>query len=242
MPSKTSSPKPRASKVRSAAAPAPRRRKQQRGQGRPGQDGAVGQESIIRAARALLRECTPQALLLKDVAALAGVDAALIHYYFGNKEELIRATVADMMAESQARSRVLLRNDWPPVKRLRERLSAVMQQQLAEPNFHRLVVDQLFSRHGDEARKAVEAIAVRGLSLEVDLLQQSRGKLRQVDPRFLNVYILGLCEFFTSAQPLVEALFGHPVDQELTDAYIDFAADLLLNGLAARDADGKAVA
>ena len=215
------------------ATAATRPQPQRRGQGRPSQRNGVGRASILDATAELLRRVAPGALTLKEVALQAGVDAALIRYYFVDKNGLLRETVAHMLELRQERSRELLRQGWSPARRLRERIATVLTQQCTDPNFHRLVVEHLFSSPDEASQKMVEAIAARGHALEVGLLQSANGGLRAVDPRFLNICILGVCEFFASSQPLISAMFGRPVDEPMTRSYVDFLVDVLLNGLAA---------
>lgn len=202
-----------------------------RTKGRPLQNSGVGKEAILDATLDLLRHTRPGALTLKEVALQAGVDAALVRYYFGNKEGLLRETISLMLEQRQATSSALLRQDLTPKQRLHKRISAVLTQQCTDPNFHQLVVEQLFSSREESAKRMVETIAARGLAIERAVLQGGEGKLRAVDPRFLNICILGMCEFFASSQPLVAAMFKKPIDEKLTQSYIDFLVDLLLNGL-----------
>ncbi|MBY8872732.1 TetR family transcriptional regulator [Micromonospora sp. PLK6-60] len=51
-------------------------------------------EAILAAARAAFAERGFDAASIRAIAAAAGVDPALVHHYFGTKEELFRATVA----------------------------------------------------------------------------------------------------------------------------------------------------
>ncbi|MFJ8578722.1 TetR family transcriptional regulator [Micromonospora sp. NPDC093277] len=51
-------------------------------------------EAILDAARAAFAERGFDAASIRAIAAAAGVDPALVHHYFGTKEELFRATVA----------------------------------------------------------------------------------------------------------------------------------------------------
>lgn len=51
-------------------------------------------EAILAAARAAFAERGFDATSIRSIAAAAGVDPALVHHYFGTKEELFRATVA----------------------------------------------------------------------------------------------------------------------------------------------------
>ncbi|MEV0154994.1 TetR family transcriptional regulator [Micromonospora sp. NPDC050686] len=51
-------------------------------------------EAILAAARAAFAERGFDAASIRAIAAAASVDPALVHHYFGTKEELFRATVA----------------------------------------------------------------------------------------------------------------------------------------------------
>ncbi|MET8834614.1 TetR family transcriptional regulator [Micromonospora sp. NPDC004540] len=51
-------------------------------------------EAILAAARAAFAERGFDAASIRAIATAAGVDPALVHHYFGTKEELFRATVA----------------------------------------------------------------------------------------------------------------------------------------------------
>ncbi|MFR9777820.1 TetR family transcriptional regulator [Micromonospora sp. MS34] len=51
-------------------------------------------EAILAAARAAFAERGFDAASIRTIAGAAGVDPALVHHYFGTKEELFRATVA----------------------------------------------------------------------------------------------------------------------------------------------------
>jgi TetR/AcrR family transcriptional regulator, upper aerobic nicotinate degradation pathway regulator len=50
-------------------------------------------EALVVAAFALFAERNFASVTIKDIAAAIGVNTALIYYYFGNKEELFRATI-----------------------------------------------------------------------------------------------------------------------------------------------------
>ena len=58
---------------------------------RPGVSGT--REAILDAARRAFAEQGYQRATVRDVARLAGVDPALVHHYFGTKQELFVAAV-----------------------------------------------------------------------------------------------------------------------------------------------------
>ncbi|MEU1078559.1 MULTISPECIES: TetR family transcriptional regulator [unclassified Streptomyces] len=75
----------------SASAPAPRRR------GRPpraqADSGPGARQRILEAARAEFAERGYDKTSVRGIAKAAGVDAALVHHYFGTKDEVFEAAV-----------------------------------------------------------------------------------------------------------------------------------------------------
>jgi TetR/AcrR family transcriptional regulator len=208
---------------------------QRRNKGRPSEHETVGKDALILACVELLRSRLPGALTIAEVAKQAKVDPGLVRYYYGDLKSLLTATVSHMMAERQETMRELLAQRGSAEERLRARVLTSLQLQQRDPNFHRLVLEQLFAADTPDAQDALEKTASRGLSLTLSLLHagETSGEMRKVDPRFLTVALVGMFEFFVSAQPLVEALCGKLVDDELTHDYADFIVDIVLNGLRA---------
>lgn len=64
-------------------------------------------ETILAAARATFAERGFDAASIRVIATAAGVDPALVHHYFGTKEELFRATVSIPVDPAELVPRVL---------------------------------------------------------------------------------------------------------------------------------------
>lgn len=64
-------------------------------------------EAILTAARATFAERGFDAASIRSIATAAGVDPALVHHYFGSKEELFRATVSIPVDPAELVPRVL---------------------------------------------------------------------------------------------------------------------------------------
>lgn len=62
---------------------------------------------ILEAARSEFAEVGYQGATIRGIAAAAGVDPALVHHYFGNKEELFAAAIHFPMAPAQATAMIL---------------------------------------------------------------------------------------------------------------------------------------
>ena len=61
----------------------------------PRPNGGAGREHILRAAVEQFSEHGYQSTTIRGIAHAAGVDAKLIHYYFGTKEDLFSTAIAD---------------------------------------------------------------------------------------------------------------------------------------------------
>ncbi|OLO99799.1 hypothetical protein BVU76_23825 [Mycolicibacterium porcinum] len=72
---------------------------------RPGQPGT--REELVATARRMFAERGYDKTSLRDIAAAAGVDPALIRHYFGSKAELFRATVGWPFDPEQFGARIL---------------------------------------------------------------------------------------------------------------------------------------
>src|ERR1700691_4073604 len=74
------------------------RSKLPRRQGRPPSGNAQGlREKIIAATRELLRTRPPDTISRIDIARAARVDPALIRYYFGTRDDVLRAVAKTFM-------------------------------------------------------------------------------------------------------------------------------------------------
>lgn len=204
-----------------------------RGKGRPTEATAVGREALIAATQELLRQHPPDRLTIAEIAKHAGVTPALVRYYFGSKEALLTATAMTQLDALQEKGQQVLSKDSPLSERLTERLSSMIDQVHHNPRFHQLIMDSVYTGSTRESETLTGQAASRGLLLTLALLHSQGGEqLRKVDPRFLHVAMIGLTEFFGSADAFLKQLFGPDAQpEELRESYVAFLVDLLLNGL-----------
>lgn len=211
-----------------------------RSKGRPDATDSVGREALIKAAIEALRSTTPQSLTLAAVAAQADVHPALIRYYFGNKDGLLREVTHHLVQAGHEAVRSKLESDAPLDEKLAERLNSMISLVQANPHYHRLMLDKVYSKAGDSPGDSLLGqITSRGMRLTTAMLHDGETHtLRPVDPRFLHVALIGLAEFFVSAKPLLQELFGEDADMdELRRRYVSFLQTLILKGITLPEAE-----
>jgi len=105
MPGRQPSAEPAPSGPAAAAPDAPGRRPAAHSGRRPGESGA--RDAILKASRALFAQHGFERATIRAVAARAGVDPALVHHYYGSKEQLFEAALTLPMAPSVLLPRLL---------------------------------------------------------------------------------------------------------------------------------------
>jgi len=212
--------------------------KPRRSRGRPrAKQGTVGREAIVASARKLLDKLPPHKATISSIARSAGVDPALVRYYFSSREELLLAVIEDIIATwTHAHPPVSA----GPAAKLASLVRGMLDFALNVRSMQRLMIDECASAKSPEVRRRVREMNAGTLSRYALLLHSEphAGKKSEVsvtDPLFMHVAIIGMCEFFAAAQPMIRPLVPDSIDsEELTARYKDFIERLVLDGLRSR--------
>lgn len=108
-------------------------------------------EALLDAAMELIGRpgVQPEQVTVREIAAAAGVGAALINYHFGSKEQLISACVQRLLGEIIADcGHVLSCQAGPPRERLRQLTCSTCAYLARRPNLARISILDDLSRAG----------------------------------------------------------------------------------------------
>lgn len=220
---------PRARKKTSTAAT-----RQKRTRGRPGaNDGAaVGREAIVAAAYQLLEKLPPHQVPTVLIARRAGVDPALVRYYFRNRDELLFAVIEHIVATWAAKHPL---PDAPPAQRLSAHIANMFEFSCRMRSMQRLMIDACEAK-SPTVRTRVRELNAGALRSYAQFLPHEGDKAEtSLEPLFLYIAVIGLCEFFAAAQPMILPLAPKDLDtKELAQRYETFISKLVLDGLRSR--------
>lgn len=208
-----------------------------RGPGRPpGAHSREGREALLRAARELMAEKGLPRVTSREVADRAGVQPALVNYYFGGKDELLRAVTAEVASEMRERLEQAVASEGSFEERMRAVISSWVAAMTEDPYGPRLIVEQVLFGEDSVLDAFAEAFGRPNVSAIVSLLADGRaeGAVRDVDPSFLIPALAGICIFYFLSAPIHGRLFGYEtVTPETARRFADSAAELVLHGIAA---------
>ena len=103
-------------------------------------DNAKARDQLIEAASQIMREGDTIDLSLSELSLRAGLNSALVKYYFGNKNGLMLALLDRDMGNIVFSLGALLAKDIPPEDKLRIHIGAVIDTYYAFPYLNRLLM------------------------------------------------------------------------------------------------------
>jgi TetR/AcrR family transcriptional regulator len=165
---------------------------------------------ILRAAREEFIERGATGARMQTIADRAGVNKALLHYYFRSKERLYEAALENILTTLGN----ALRRQLPKGKKvddvrglLRQIITAYINTLRANPDFPRFILRELADGGAHLPRIVNLFITSFGdIPLRIyGLLQKEalRGRLRTMVPVHIALNIVGMCIFTFIAQPIL---------------------------------------
>jgi AcrR family transcriptional regulator len=204
-----------------------------RGKGRPTTRGSVGKDALVAAAREALKRKPPGEITLNEIAQIAGVDPALIRYYFGQLCDLFAEAATEITRELRGRLAALIAQKGSARESLQRRILVYLDIFRINPNYHRLIIESVHLSDNPN-RQTVLRLLRQSLEELEDLVREgaSSGELKAVDARFLQLAIAAMCEFFFSARPIFQGIFGAEADDpNFVEAYARFITMLVSESL-----------
>lgn len=212
-----------------------------RGRGRPRADGKTSVVAkLIEAAETLLRECHHHELSERKIAAAAGTNEAMIHYYFGGKDGLL--------------FEVMLRYYDDVIDKLKALETVDPRSPTATRDMFKIMKDAYYEKHWI-ARMVIAEFA-RGSSVFKDMYLERFGsqgvglvRLRRTIERLVesgiydrnvNIDYIGISMFSMIIGPFLMAPFSRNPDFERVlnqQEWVDFASDLFDRQLRGRHDD-----
>ena len=204
-----------------------------RAPGRPGADAPELRPRLLDAALACYVDKGIAATSLRDIARRAAVTPAMLHYYFGDKERLREAVIAERLLPAIAGlSESVLGAGDDPADLIGAFVNGLVHLASKHPWLPPLWVREILSEGGALRGVLLDQVGpmlARGMAARF-AAAQAAGRLNpELDPRLLMVSLVGLTMFPAAGAPIWRRLFD--ADDLPFDAVRRHALVLLDRGL-----------
>ena len=193
----------------------------------PARDGDTEQRILDAAHAVFVRRGTAGART-QEIAQEAGVNSALLHYYFRTKDRLAQAVFQRAAAQLLPAVMRVLGSAAPLEEKVQQVVDIELQQLtktpylpgyiLSELTHHPERVTQLFSAAAGVAPSEVGARIFKVLRAQI-AAQVKAGRMHPIAPEQFTVNLLALCVFPFAARPMVMAMAG--LDQAGFNQFIE---------------------
>ena len=190
-------------------------------------------DKIIQAAKAVFHQKGLDGARMQEIADRSGINKALLHYHFKNKETLFRAVFLGAMVEIFPAILHLLNEDKPLQEKIPNVVNMYISRIAENPQLPRFVLNEL----NQNPQVIIETM--QGLDAKpTRFVQQVQnevadGNLIPTEPFQVVSDIISLCAFPFIAKPMLQMLSG--MNESEFKGFVEdrkvHVSDLLLRGL-----------
>jgi AcrR family transcriptional regulator len=168
------------------------------------------EDLILVAARKVFSRHGLQGARMQDIADEAGINKALLHYYFRSKEKLFEIVFREAFGKFSRNMNEFMLTEASFEAKIDSFIENYIDLLLENPYLPGFIIGELNSQPG----RLLEFISTSGLPLDSFLRQVeaevASGRIREINGKHLLVNIISLCVFpFLGKPVLTGILFGH---------------------------------
>ncbi len=191
-------------------------------------------DQLIDAASQIMREGDTIDLSLSELSIRAGLNSALVKYYFGNKNGLMQALLDRDMGKIVSDLSALVAKGAPPEEKLRRHIAAAIDTYYEFPYLNRLLMKMIRDSAPVEAARIAERYLKPISRAYEQLIAEGvkAGKFREVDPQLFYFTVTGAADrFYMARQVLRHCYDQNELGPELRDNYREHSVELIMRGL-----------
>ncbi len=164
------------------------------------------EKSILNAARDIFIRKGLKGARMQEIANAAGINKALLHYYFRSKNKLFRAIFNEAFKRFMPRLDKINDVDVSVYEKLEFFVDNYINLLSKNPFLPGFVLEEM-NREPEIVVEMVEALGINfDLVISQIEVEIEQGKIRKMSPRHLLANIIAMCIFPFAAKPMVQAV------------------------------------
>jgi TetR/AcrR family transcriptional regulator len=186
------------------------------------------EEKIYEAARKIFILKGMEGARMQEIADEAGMNKALLHYYFRSKDNLFKAVFKDIFSKFFDKVRYSLFSDAPAKEKLTFFIDNYIDMIQANPYVPQFIINEI-NRDPKVLKTLMFESGVEPKTiLELFVNHQQGDTSLNNDPRHIVVSILGMLIFPFAARPLLQMVYFND-DREDYDRFLNNRKEIVKN-------------
>jgi AcrR family transcriptional regulator len=145
----------------------------------------------------------------QEIADEAGVNRALIHYYFRSREQMLDLLLDETLLEKKVRVRTILSSELPFKEKIARYIDTVVDYGLNYPYLENFIISET-ARHPDKIREFCSRDRIKSSDLiEKDLEKEvKKKKIAPISATHFMVNLSALCNYPLLAKSVLQTIHG----------------------------------
>ncbi|HEU4555155.1 MAG TPA: TetR/AcrR family transcriptional regulator [Chitinophaga sp.] len=193
------------------------------------------EEQIIAAAKKIFSAKGLAGARMQDIADEAGINKAMLHYYYRSKEKLFEMVFNEALDRLLQRLSNAINTNLPLTEKIREIVRSYIEGLMENPHVPLFVLNELQQQPElliKQFRSKPSFPNIQQFLMEIAVAGE-KGLIKKVSPIQLMLNILSMCVFPFVAKPLVKGVTG--IDEVqfklLVEERKQFVADFILTAI-----------
>ena len=184
------------------------------------------EDKILEAAKNVFVAKGMEGARMQEIADEAGINKALLHYYFRSKERLFEAIFSEIIKFAFPKITRIAQSDEPFVTKLEQVVDAYIDLLIKHPFIPGFVMKELNRDPSGLFKMVVKFGLNPQFFFDQIQLAMDRGEIVQMQPRHLAANIVSMCIFPFAARPLISFVIFKD-DQVALEAFYAERAEVI---------------
>jgi TetR/AcrR family transcriptional regulator len=180
------------------------------------------EERILKAAQKIFTHKGMAGARMQEIADEAGINKALLHYYFRNKDKLFRRIFQESFEMLISQVSIALDSDKPLFDKIRDIIDTYINVLTANPSLPIFVLSEI-NQNPDNLEKVIgNALPPVFQKLFIQVEEEVKnGSIYPIHPLHLLLNILGMVIFPFASRPLLQRILKNNMNINFEDIMID---------------------
>ncbi|MFH6983903.1 TetR/AcrR family transcriptional regulator [Marinoscillum luteum] len=145
----------------------------------------------------------------QEIADEAGVNRALIHYYFRSREQMMDTLLDEALVEKKEKVRKILTADLPFREKIANYIETMVDHGLTYPYLDNFIISET-ARYPDKVRAFCSRDSIKSTDLIQEQLEEeiAAGRMVPISPQDFMVNLAALCNYPILAKPVLKTIYG----------------------------------